>query len=349
MIHNGRLCAASTRMVLLVVGQERKRGVVRMSVSEMKVVVLLGWPAWPSFSPSMHEAGFRAVGLDWCYVPLDVPPGNLKVAFAVLEAECIAGANVTIPHKEDAAALVHKLTPRAKAAGAVNTIVKRDGALLGDNTDGWGLLCALATRGATPEGRKAVVFGAGGAARGCCAAFVQVGVSELVVLNRTLERARALVDSVLSASRRPLKVRALAWFQERIDPGFLVEAMEGAGIVLNTTPVTGDPTVSPIPTEVLGRLRLATGCVFCDMVYRPISTALIHQGQALGLRVVSGLDVLLHQGVPGFEAWTGRKAPVSVMAGALHTAASRLVVRDPIRPSAGGSRPGLDGDCAGSL
>lgn len=296
-----------------------------MSVSEIRVVVLLGWPAWSSLSPAMHEAGFRAVGLDWRYVPLDVPPGNLKVGLAVLEAGCIVGANITMPHKEDATALVHELTPRAKAAGAVNTIIKRDGALLGDNTDGWGLLRALATRGATPEGRKAVVFGAGGAARGCCTAFVQAGVSELVVLNRTPERAHALVDSVLSASRRPLKARALAWSQERIDPGFLVEVMEGAGIVLNTTPVTRDPAVSPIPDEALGRLRLATGCVFCDMVYRPASTALIRQGQALGLGVVSGLDVLLYQGVPGFEAWTGQKAPVSVMARALRTAAGSEV------------------------
>lgn len=294
-----------------------------MGTQDMKVVLLFGWPAWSSLSPTMHEAGFRAVGLDWRYVPLDVPPGNLGVGFSILDAECVAGANVTIPHKEDALALAQELTPRAKAAGAVNTIIKRDGVLLGDNTDGWGLLRALAARGANPAGLKAVVFGAGGAARGCCAALAQAGVSEIIVLNRTIERGRALVDSVLSTSRRPLAAAALKWFQEPADSHFLVEAMEGAGIVLNTTPLTRDPGASPIPDKALSDLRLTAGCVFCDMVYRPVSTALIRQGEALGIRTVSGLDVLLYQGVSGFEAWTGHKAPVSVMARALRATVAR--------------------------
>ncbi len=296
--------------------------------------MLFGWPVWSSLSPAMHEAGFRALGLPWRYVPFDVPPGGLAAGFELLRAGCAVGANVTIPHKEDAASMVDELTPRARAAGAVNTIAKRDGVLVGDNTDGYGLIASLARAGASPGGRKAVVFGAGGAARGCCAALVNAGVSELIVMNRTLERAEALITAVLRAcgrqteastlkARSSLKARALEWSLERPDYDRLSQAMDGAGIVVNTTPITRQPGASPIPDEAVesGRLRPDPACVFCDLVYRPEWTRFLKQARVLGLAAATGLDVLLHQGVPAFEAWTGRKAPVDVMEEALRAAA----------------------------
>ncbi len=291
--------------------------------TRMKVVVLLGWPAWSSLSPVVHEAGFRAVGLNWRYLPLDIPPGCLSVARAVLGSPSVAGANVTMPHKEDVLALVDALTPRAKAARAVNTIIKKDGLLTGDNTDGCGLLQALAAKGATPTGRKVVFFGAGGAARGCAAGLVQAGACEIVVLNRSLDRAAALVNSMSAGGAGKLRASVHRWFHEDEDARLLADVMEGAGVVVNATPVTRKPGASPIPVETLGRLRLSRDCVFCDMVYRPAVTGFLQQGQALGLPVVSGLEVLLYQAVPAFEAWTGRCAPVGVMQAALLSAAAR--------------------------
>lgn len=291
--------------------------------TKARVVVLLGWPVRSSLSPVMHEAGFRAVGLDWRYLPRDIPPGRLEAAHALLRSPSIVGANVTIPHKEAALALVDGLTPRARAAGAVNTIVKKDGALVGDNTDGWGLVRALAAKGAGPVGRKAVLFGAGGAARGAAAALAQAGVGELVVFNRSLDRAVRLVDVALVSSAGRLRATAHSWFGSDDDARILRDAIDGAGIVVNATPVTRDPGVSPIPDAVLVDLRPRRNCVFCDMVYRPVVTGLVRQGQSLGLPVVSGLEILLYQAVPAFEAWTGRTAPVSVMEAALRSAAAR--------------------------
>lgn len=300
------------------------REVAEVEAMSTKVVVLLGWPARSSLSPAMHEAGFRAVGLDWRYVPVDIPPGHLEAAQALLRSPSVVGANVTIPHKEDALAFVDALTPRASAAGALNTIVKSDGAILGENTDGLGLLRALAAKGARPEGRKVVLFGAGGAARGAAAALAQAGASELVVLNRSLDRAVRLADVALAASAGQLRARAYPWFHEDDDPRLLQDAVDGAGIVVNTTPVTRDPGASPIPDEVVDRLSPARDCVFCDMVYRPAMTRLLRQGQALGFRTVSGLEILLYQALPAFEAWTGKGAPSEVMEAALWSAAAAM-------------------------
>ncbi|MGE5593300.1 MAG: shikimate dehydrogenase family protein [Betaproteobacteria bacterium] len=290
--------------------------------AKTEVVVLLGWPARSSLSPAMHEAGFRALGLDWRYVPVDVPPGRLDMARAMLRSPSVVGANVTIPHKEDAIALVDALTPRARAAGALNTIIKKDGTLLGDNTDGVGLVRALATKGATPQGRKVVLFGAGGAARGVAATLVQAGATELVILNRSLDRAVRVADIALAASGGRLRAEAHPWFRDKDEPSLLLNAMDGAGIVVNATPVTGTPGSSPVSDEVLHMLSPSPECVVCDMVYRPAATRLLQQAQALGLRVVSGLEILLQQGLPAFEAWTGHTAPRAVMEVALRAAAA---------------------------
>ncbi|MGE5588949.1 MAG: shikimate dehydrogenase family protein [Clostridia bacterium] len=290
--------------------------------TKAKVVLLLGWPARSSLSPPMHEAGFRAVGLDWRYVPLDIPPGSLDAVQTLLRSPSVAGANVTIPHKENAIALVDALTPRARAARALNTIIKTGGALLGDNTDGVGLVRALAAKGQTPEGRKVVLFGAGGAARGAAAALAQAGAQELLILNRSRDRAVRLADVAFAASGGRIRTEARPWFQEHDDPCILADAMNGASIVVNATPVTRDPASSPIPDEVLEMLCPSRDCAVCDMVYRPAATKLLLQGRALGLRVVSGLEILFHQAIPAFEAWTGRGAPSKAMELALHAAAA---------------------------
>ena len=288
-----------------------------------KVVVLLGWPARSSLSPAMQEAGFRAVGLDWRYVPIDIPPGRLDMARAVLGSPSVVGANVTIPHKEAAIALVDALTPRARAAGALNTIVKReDRTMLGDNTDGVGLIRALAAKGVSPQGRKVVLFGAGGAARGVAAALVQAGATRLVIFNRSLDRAARVADIALAASGGKLRAEVRPWFRDYDEPSLLLGAMDGAGIVVNATPVTSAPGSSPVPNEILHMLSPCPDCVVCDMVYRPAMTGLLRQGEALGLRVVSGLEILLHQGIPAFEAWTGHAAPRAVMEAALQAAAA---------------------------
>ncbi|MCR4402659.1 MAG: shikimate dehydrogenase [Firmicutes bacterium] len=301
---------------------ERKQ---EAEVARTRVVLLLGWPARYSLSPPMHEAGFRAVGLDWCYRPLDVPPGTLEAVGSVLRLPSVVGANVTIPHKEGAVSIVDGLTSRARVAGALNTIIKTGDTLVGDNTDGVGLLRALAKRGQTPAGRRVVLFGAGGAARGVAAALAQSGAREIVILNRGRDRALRLRDVALTAGGGRLRAEVRPWFREDDDLRTLVDAMEGADIVVNATPVTRDPSSSPVPDEVLDAISPSRDCIVCDMVYRPAATKLLLQGRSLGLRVVSGLEILFHQAIPAFEAWTGHKAPseaVEAMELALHAAAA---------------------------
>ncbi|MCS7179678.1 MAG: shikimate dehydrogenase, partial [Anaerolineae bacterium] len=167
-------------------------------------VGLIGWPVEHSFSPKMHNAAFATLGMDWEYVLLPVPPGKVGIAVRGLAARGFRGANVTVPHKEAVMSYLSHVTQAARAIGAVNTIVvEEDGTLLGENTDWTGFLAALQETGFEPESRRALILGAGGAARAVAYALARSG-ARVVVLNRTLERAEALVRDLGPAIPRGL-------------------------------------------------------------------------------------------------------------------------------------------------
>ena len=159
---------------------------------QTKLVGLIGYPVEHSLSPVMHNSAFAALNLNWCYVPLPVPPERLGEAVAGLRALGFAGANVTVPHKEAVMACLDRIAPGARAIGAVNTIAIREGELIGYNTDWQGFLTALNEGGFDPEGKRVVVLGAGGAARAVVYALAQAG-AQVTILNRTPLRAQALV------------------------------------------------------------------------------------------------------------------------------------------------------------
>ena len=243
----------------------------------------------------MHNAAFRAAGLDWIYVAFEVAPGGVPAAFAGARALHLGGLSVTIPHKTAALAEVDERSPAAEAVGAVNTVVTvGEGRLRGENTDGAGFLASLADEGFDPSGRRCVVIGAGGAARAVVHALGQAGASEVVVVNRSPERAHAAV--------------ALAGPAGRVGSAADVA---GADLVVNATPLglTGvDLDRMPVDPDLLG-----PGQLVLDLIPNPAVTPLMEAARRRGARAAGGLGMLVHQGALAFELWTGQPAPVGAM------------------------------------
>ena len=280
--------------------------------SSTKLVGLLGWPVSHSVSPLMHNAAFEALGLDWRYVPLPVDPQRrdaVRRAVSGLAALGMAGANVTVPHKQAVMPFVDHLLPAAQAIGAVNTlVVEPDGSLLGDNTDAGGLLGDLAAHGIGVEGQRVLLLGAGGSARAAAYGLARAGAARIDVLNRTPAGAQVLVDRL-----QPLfPACTLAAFGL---PQDLAKLAPEAGLVINCTSLgmTPDTATTPWPQDV----ALRQGQVVYDLVYNPPQTVLLRQAAEGGARPIGGLGMLVWQGALAFERWTGRPAPVHVM----HTAA----------------------------
>ena len=246
---------------------------------------VVGWPVSHSRSPAMHNAAYAALAMDWAYLPLPVPSGRLELALRGLALAGFAGVNVTIPHKEGAAAACDELSEDARAAASVNTVVMREGRLRGETTDGAGMLDAI---GPVPDG-PAVVLGAGGAARAAVAALAAAGL-EVAVAARDPEAAARL--------GRP----AAAW-----------PYTGGAALIVNATPVGQAGAADELP---LDPAAVGPGTVVCDLAYRGdgAETGLVRLGRERGARAVDGLDVLVGQGARSFRIITGREPPVDVMA-----------------------------------
>lgn len=274
-----------------------------------RLVGLLGDPVAHSRSPAMHNAAFRALGLDWCYVALPVAPAALPAALAGLAALGFVGANVTIPHKERAAALADELTPTAHGVGAVNTLtVLPGGELLGDNTDAGGLLAALAEAGVEVAGQRVVILGAGGAGRAVAYALAQAGAT-VTLANRTHGRAVALAAALAHHTGEAPEALPLA------DTDALGRRLAQAALLVNTTSagMHPGPDISPLPEGV----RLPPGLAVFDLVYAPRRTRLLRDAEASGCRTIEGLRLLVHQGALSFQQWTGREAPLEVMSQAV--------------------------------
>lgn len=257
---------------------------------------VIGHPIRHSRSPLIHGHWLAELGLPGSYGKVDVPPEALQAFMAGLRVGDYVGCNVTVPHKEAAFALVDVATARARAMHAVNTLWMEGGRLHGDNTD---ILGFLAHADATLPGwhrrvRKAVVLGAGGAARGIVAALLERGVHEVIIVNRTAGRAEALAAWFGSPAR------GAAW--ESL-PTLLPEA----DMLVNTTSLgmQGQPPLT------LDLAPLKPGAIVDDIVYVPLETDLLRAARRGGHPVIDGLGMLLHQAVAGFEHWFGRRPCVT--------------------------------------
>jgi shikimate dehydrogenase len=290
-----------------------------MTESQTKLVGLIGWPVEHSVSPAMHNAAFEALGLNWRYVPLPVPPGQVETAVKGLGALGFRGANVTVPHKQAVLPVLDSIGPNARALGAVNTLVigqraDRTPIIGGFNTDDKGSVGALRGGGFEPEeGGRVLIVGAGGAARAVVFGLLWSGIGEVVVLNRTPERGQALVSDLGSYHEWLGTMHALP-----LTPETLIESARTADLLVNATSVGMWPHAesSIWPEGVSIPAHLA---VF-DLVYNPLETRLLAQARESGARPIGGLEMLVRQGALAFQMWTDEWPPIDVMRSAAEKA-----------------------------
>ena len=256
---------------------------------------VIGWPVTYSLSPAIHEAAFRALGINWRYLHLPVPPGALREAMTKLRSERYAGANVTIPHKTQAAGIATPLSEDAARLNAVNTLVSSGETLAGENTDAPGFANFLA-RDADwdPSGRSALLYGAGGAARACVLALARAGLASLVVAVRETGRAERL-----------LRLAASLGLEAEAVP-FAEAAGRPFDLVANATPVGRGGESLPLP-------KLGPEVLVVDLIYRPAKTAMLEAAREAGAPAFGGLGLLVHQAALSFELFTGAPAPLQIM------------------------------------
>lgn len=264
-----------------------------MLSGKTKLAGVMGWPVSHSRSPRLHGYWLEHYGIDGAYVPLAVAPENLAAALAALPKLGFRGCNLTIPHKEAALAYIDRLDETARMVGAINTVVIDDaGRLTGSNTDIEGFAQnILSAAPALDTARPALVIGAGGAARAVVAALKPLGFGGAFIVNRTPERAEALVKDLAPLA---LALEARAWRQRD-------ELVAEAGFIVNTTNL-GMNGASPLMLDLAGA---TTGTLVTDIVYAPLETPLLRTARACGLICIDGLGMLLYQARAGFRAWFG--------------------------------------------
>lgn len=256
-----------------------------------RIAGVIGWPVAHSRSPRLHGYWLRRHDIDGAYVPLPVRPEHFAAALRMLPVLGFAGVNVTVPHKEEALAVVDRVSAEARRIGAVNTVVVALGGMLeGRNTDGLGFVENLlaSVRGWNPASSPAAIIGAGGAARAIAAALLDAGAPELRVVNRTTVRAERLAADLGG------HVAVHGW-------GDRAEALADAALLVNATSLgmVGQPPLD-LPLD-----RLPPAAIVNDIVYSPLETRLLAAARARGNTAVDGLGMLLHQARPGFSAWFG--------------------------------------------
>ncbi|MBI3392257.1 MAG: shikimate dehydrogenase [Nitrospirae bacterium] len=264
---------------------------------------ILGYPVSHSLSPVMQNAAFGQMKFDAAYLPFEVRPEDLRAALDGIRALGVAGVNVTIPHKEAVLAYLDDVDPEAAAIGAVNTVVNRDGRLIGYNTDGAGFLAALRSEARfAPKKRNVLILGAGGAARGIAHTVASAGAASLVIANRTVSHADLLAQG-LSHHFPYLKVRTC-----ELNPAAMEPHLASAHLVIQTTSLGMKPTdPSPIPSKLFRKDH-----VVCDIVYTQ-ETPLLKAARSRGVKVSGGLGMLVHQGAAAIFLWTGRRPNLNVM------------------------------------
>lgn len=269
-----------------------------------RVAGLFGHPVEHSLSPTMHNAAFRHLGIDYVYLPFDVSPENLEAAVYGIKALGIVGINVTIPHKNRIIGYLDWVDHDARMIESVNTIYNDNGILKGYSTDAEGFLQALKEAWKDPYGCNAVVIGAGGAARATVYALLKSGAN-VVIVNRTPERALKLVQAMKSIN--------CEWSVKSIDGSNRDEvenAIATSELLVNCTPVGMYPNegASPVPCELLH-----PNLFVFDQIYNPYETKLIKKAKEIGAKVSNGIMMLVYQGAMSFEIWTKCKAPIDAM------------------------------------
>ena len=279
-----------------------------MSASyKAELTACFGQPVAENPTGVMQEAAFRAAGLNWRYLTVEVSPPDLADAFRGVRAFGLRGANLTIPHKVAVIPLLDDLSPEARMIGAVNTVVRRGGKLIGENTDGKGFLRGVRTDGGVdPKGKRVAMLGAGGAARAIGTELLLAGVSDLLIVNRGFDRGQATTVDLKKATGGP--VRFEHWQDTYTVP-------DDVDLFVNATSIGLYPDADAKPDVDLSQAKRSM--LVADAVFNPPETRLLTAARERGLPTLDGLSMLVYQGVIGFQLWTGQDPDETVMKRAL--------------------------------
>ena len=257
-----------------------------------KVFGLLGHPIEHSMSPVMHKTAYEQSNMNATYVAFDVAPENLENAVNGIRALNIQGCNVTIPHKVEVMKYLDEIDEEARQIGAVNTISNENGHLKGYNTDGRGYIQSLLNVVADFSGKTILIIGAGGAARAVVAALLTHQPLQIVIANRTLEKADTLAQ-LFQSNTTTVIASTIANAAAKL---------EQYSIVINTTSVGMSPHVEDMPISLE---RLSPNAVVSDLIYNPLETRLLKEAKKRNAQVLNGVGMFVHQGALSIEHWTG--------------------------------------------
>ncbi len=262
-----------------------------------RVAALFGFPVEHTLSPVMQNAAFAHLGLDFCYIPFSVPPESLRQAVEAVRALSFLGANLTVPHKETVIPFLDQLDKEAAAIGAVNTVVNREGKLIGYNTDGKGFMRSLEELGVSATGKQVLIIGAGGSSR-AIGYYLSREAKLLTIYNRSREKADALAAALTTSGGKVAVATDLGM-------------AGGYDIIINATSLgLKECDRMPLDPDIL-----EPSVVICDLIYH--KTPLLSRADAKGCKTVGGAGMLLWQGALAFELWTGTLPPVEIMRSAL--------------------------------
>ena len=271
---------------------------------------LIGTPVKHSISPQMHNEAFRQLNLDYVYLAFDLADSDLETAVRGLQALGAKGFNVTMPYKVQIVKYMDELTPASQIAQACNTVIAKDGKLIGHTTDGIGFMESVADAGHNIIGKKMTVLGAGGAATAICTQAALDGVSDIDIFQmksftEEYERALAFADRVRLHTDCNINVYDFA------DTNQMRKSISESAILTNATNVGMAPHEDqcPIPDASM----LFPELIVCDIIYNPMKTKLYQMAEAAGCQVFNGTYMLLFQGAASFKCWTGKEMPVEII------------------------------------
>jgi shikimate dehydrogenase len=276
-------------------------------MSELKKrVVLIGWPISHSLSPAMQNAAFAEVGLDWEYSLRPTKAEDLENVIEQLGSQNVVGGNFTMPHKQTIIPYLAAISDEARIIGAVNTFKIENGRMIGHNTDGTGFLNALRAAGNDPSGMRVVMLGAGGGARAAIFSLAQAGIERITIINRTVQRGIQLAEEMAMA------FPACHFEFKPLNNETFYEVSTGkVNLLVNATSVGMEPDIDKSLWPV--DLMLPQNAICYDLIYKPVKTRFLKIAEASGHETLNGLGMLVHQGVVGFNFWTGQNVPVETM------------------------------------
>jgi shikimate dehydrogenase len=277
-----------------------------MITGQTKLTGLIGDPVEHTLSPYMHNAGFSYCNLDYVYVPFQVKKENLKKAIEGARSLGFKGLNVTIPHKIEIIQYLDIISNNAELIGAVNTI-KFDDEIKGYNTDGLGAVRAIEELESI-KNKKVIILGAGGASRAISFQCILNGASEIIIANRTYDKALKLTKNLID--KLDADARAVTLGDE------LKHELVDGDILINTTPLGMHPHINQKPLITSDMLH--EDLIVNDIIYNPTETVHLKEAIKAGAKTIYGIKMLLYQGIESFKIWTGREPPIKIFEKAIN-------------------------------